>query len=81
MVEPTPATFPDLIRQARRHGDRVFLPRRQAQNEEPITFARLADDVDALSAAYAIQGGYELATFDRRLARHPGLAIYEPELG
>src|SRR5262245_40539650 len=51
MVESAPATFPDLIQQARRQGDRVFLPRRHAQNEEPITFARLADDVDALSAA------------------------------
>src|SRR5262245_4822169 len=50
MVEP-PSTFPDLIQQVRRQGDRVFLPRRHAQNEEPITFARLADDVDALSAA------------------------------
>ncbi|HZN39235.1 MAG TPA: long-chain fatty acid--CoA ligase [Planctomycetota bacterium] len=51
MVEPTPATFPDLVQQARRQGDRVFLPRRHAQNEEPITFARLADDTDALSMA------------------------------
>jgi len=50
MVEP-PSTFPDLIQQVRRQGDRVFLPRRHAQSEEPITFARLADDIDSLSSA------------------------------
>ncbi|HEX6810852.1 MAG TPA: long-chain fatty acid--CoA ligase [Planctomycetota bacterium] len=51
MVEPAPSTFAGLLQQARLHGDRVFLPRRRAQTAEPISFAKLASDVDALSAA------------------------------
>jgi predicted nucleic acid-binding protein len=35
--------------------------------------------VDALAAAYAIDGNHQLATFDKRLARYPGLSVYSPE--
>ncbi len=52
MHEPTPSTFPMLLGQrVRRYGDRVFLPRRRAQDPSPITFDRLLADVDALAAA------------------------------
>lgn len=52
MLEPTPTTFPQLLDlHVRPRGDRVFLPRRRAQDPTPITFARLAADVDALAAA------------------------------
>jgi long-chain acyl-CoA synthetase len=33
------------------HGERTFLPRRRANSVEPIRFAQLASDVDALAAA------------------------------
>ena len=52
MVSAPPPTFPALLdRQVRSHGDRVFLPRRRAQLAEPVTFAQLLADVDALAAA------------------------------
>jgi len=35
--------------------------------------------VDALVAAYAISGDHELATFDKRLARYPGLATFSSD--
>ena len=35
--------------------------------------------VDALGAAYSMREGHELATFDRRLTRHPGLNAYLSE--
>jgi long-chain acyl-CoA synthetase len=47
-----PTTFPELLEQcARPHGQRVFLPRRRAQVDEPITFAGLLADIDALATA------------------------------
>lgn len=47
-----PSTFSELLdQQVRPRGDRVFLPRRTAQDPSPITFGRLADDVDTLAAA------------------------------
>ncbi len=36
--------------------------------------------VDAMSAAYSLHGNHELATFDKRLSRHPGLKVYRPSL-
>ena len=52
MVEPAPSTFPQLLqRNVRGQGSRVFLPRRRAQTVEPITFAQLVADVDALALA------------------------------
>ena len=35
--------------------------------------------VDALAAAYCILGEMELATFDKKLARFPGLSAYSPD--
>lgn len=46
-----PMTFPALLETARGHGERTFLPRRRAQLAEPITFARLTQDVDRLALA------------------------------
>ncbi|MEC8653508.1 MAG: AMP-binding protein, partial [Planctomycetota bacterium] len=47
-----PTTFPELLDTfVRDRGDRVFLPRRTAQDHSPISFGRLAADVDALAAA------------------------------
>ena len=47
-----PSTFPQLLDQlVRDRGDRVFLPRRTAQDHSPISFGRIASDVDALAAA------------------------------
>jgi len=47
-----PTTIPELLDQlVRDRGDQVFLPRRTAQDHTPISFGRLADDVDALATA------------------------------
>lgn len=47
-----PSTFPQLLDQlVRDRGDRVLLPRRTAQDHSPISFGRIASDVDALAAA------------------------------
>ena len=52
MLDAVPATFPALLRdRVRPFGERTFLPRRRAQTVEPIAFARLCDEVDALAAA------------------------------
>jgi len=51
MIEPTTTTFPAVLEVAARRGEGVFLPRRRAQHPEPVTFARFANDVDALAAA------------------------------
>ncbi|MCR9248566.1 MAG: long-chain fatty acid--CoA ligase [bacterium] len=52
MLPTTRPTFPALLAdQVRSHGERVFLPRRRASSEEPISFARLLGDVDALTVA------------------------------
>ena len=49
---PTAATFPELLTGLiATYGDRIFLPRRRAQSTEPVTFARLCRDVDALAMA------------------------------
>ena len=51
-VGPAAATFPELLTGLiPTYGDRVFLPRRRAQSTEPVTFARLCRDVDALAMA------------------------------
>ncbi len=63
MLEPAPTTFPQLLHQrVRLHGERVFLPRRSARLHEPITFATVLADVDALATALLDQG---LARGDR----------------
>ena len=47
-----PSTFPQLLDQlVRDRGDRVLLPRRAAHDHSPISFGRIASDVDALAAA------------------------------
>lgn len=47
-----PSTFPNLLDEhVRPCGDRVFLPRQSARDETPISFSRLASDIDSLSAA------------------------------
>lgn len=52
MAAAPPPTFPRLLDDhVRLHGDRVFLPRRHALVHEPVTFAQLCRDVDALAAA------------------------------
>ena len=52
-----PSTFPALLdEQVRPRADRVFLPRRTAQDHEPITFGRLAGDVDRLATAMLVLG-------------------------
>ncbi|MCK5940416.1 MAG: AMP-binding protein, partial [Planctomycetes bacterium] len=52
-----PSTFPELLDQlVRPRADRVFLPRRTAQDHSAITFGRLADDVDALAASLLALG-------------------------
>ena len=44
-------TFPELIdRHVRRHGERVFLPRRRARVVEPVTFRRLLQDAELVAA-------------------------------
>lgn len=50
-LRAAPATFPQLQQQVRDHGERVFLPRRHAQQPRPVTFAALLADVDALAMA------------------------------
>lgn len=51
-MPPISSTFPQLFDQlVRPRGDRVFLPRRSARDHSPITFGRLAEDVDSLAAA------------------------------
>ena len=50
MAAAAPPTFPRLLTDwVKPHGERVFLPRRRARVDEPITFARLCTDVDALA--------------------------------
>ncbi len=57
MLPTSNPTFPSLLAdQVRAHGERVFLPRRRAQVEEPITFARLLSDVEALALALLDRG-------------------------
>jgi long-chain acyl-CoA synthetase len=52
MLEPASTTFPQLLQHSgQHHRDRVFLPRRSARVHEPITFATLQADVDALATA------------------------------
>ena len=52
-----PLTFPALLdQQVRPRGDRVFLPRRTAQDHTPITFGRLATEVDQLATALLALG-------------------------
>lgn len=47
-----PSTFPNLLDQhVRPRGERIFLPRRSARDESPISFARVSEDVDSLAAA------------------------------
>ena len=47
-----PSTFPQLFEQSvGPRGDRVFLPRRSARDHSPITFGRIAQDVDFLATA------------------------------
>jgi len=51
-MPPISSTFPQLFDQlARPRGERVFLPRRSARDHSPISFSRLATDVDSLAAA------------------------------
>ncbi|MBK8099599.1 MAG: AMP-binding protein [Planctomycetes bacterium] len=50
MAAAAPPTFPRLLTDwVRPHGERVFLPRRRARIDDPITFLRLCTDVDALA--------------------------------
>ena len=52
MLESAPTTFPQLlVASVAAHGPRTFLPRRRAQVPEPISFAQLAADVDAVAVA------------------------------
>ncbi len=52
MTEPAPTTLSRLLlRSAREHGPRVFLPRRRAGDASPVTFGELLTDVDALAVA------------------------------
>lgn len=51
-MPPISSTFPQLFDQlVRPRGERVFLPRRSARDHSPISFLRLATDVDSLAAA------------------------------
>jgi len=51
-MSSTPTTFPSLIDQyVRPRGERIFLPRRSARDKSPISFARIAEDVDSLAIA------------------------------
>lgn len=51
-MPPISSTFPQLFDQlVRPRGERVFLPRRSARDHSPISFSRLATDVDSLAAA------------------------------
>lgn len=51
MLAPAAPTFPALLRKVQAYGDRVYLPRRSAQEHEPVTFGRLVEDVDTLALA------------------------------
>lgn len=52
MHDPAPTTFPELQEQCvRPHGTKVFLPRRAAATPEPVTFATLLQDSEALAMA------------------------------
>ena len=49
MLAGLPTTFPQLHDHlVRPHAERVFLPRRRAQDPRPVTFGALLDDVEAL---------------------------------
>jgi long-chain acyl-CoA synthetase len=49
-----PRVFPELLDEwVKPHGNRVFLPRRRARSDEAITFRRLLDDQELLSAGLA----------------------------
>jgi len=51
-MSPTPSTFPQLFDElVRPRGETVLLPRRSARDHSPISFSRLAKDVDALATA------------------------------
>lgn len=46
-----PRTFPELVDTiVRQHGDRLFLPRRRARVDSPVTFRQLVGDVEQLAA-------------------------------
>jgi long-chain acyl-CoA synthetase len=50
-------TFPHLLEsRVRAHGERVFLPRRRARVVEPVTFRRLAADVELVAAGLVSLG-------------------------
>ncbi len=52
MHESAPTTFPQLLAaSAATYGPRTYLPRKRAQVHEPVSFAQLAADVDALALA------------------------------
>jgi len=57
MADSAPATFTELLDHwVRCHGDAVFLPRRRARVDEPITFRRLCADVERLAAGLCSLG-------------------------
>ncbi len=56
-VTPIASTFARLLEEwVHPYGDRVFLPRRNAQSTEQVTFERLCRDVDALALALLDRG-------------------------
>jgi long-chain acyl-CoA synthetase len=56
-MPPTSPTFPQLFDQlVRPRAERVFLPRRSARDHSPISFSRLAKDVDSLAFALLTLG-------------------------
>ena len=56
-MPPTSPTFPQLFDQlVRPRAERVFLPRRSARDHSPISFSRLAKDVDSLASALLTLG-------------------------
>lgn len=51
------ATFPELLdRHVRRHGERVFMPRRRARVVEPVTFRKLLQDAELVAAGLLALG-------------------------
>lgn len=50
MTTAVPSTFPQLLHRLPAPAEAVFLPRRQAQSREPVTFGALRQAVDALAA-------------------------------
>lgn len=57
MRESVAATFPQLLTGlVQGHGDRVFLPRRQARVHEPVTFSQLCREVADLAAGLHVLG-------------------------